>query len=56
MLQETVGKFVADRYSLDQRKAYMAQSAGHDHAVAGELVDLGLTPRTNPRRAGRSGR
>ena len=43
MLQETVGKFVADRYSLDQRKAYMAQSAGHDHAVAGELVDLGLT-------------
>ena len=42
MLQDTVGKFVADRYSLDQRKDYMAQSAGHDAGVANELADLGL--------------
>ena len=42
MLQETVGKFVADRYSLDQRKGYMAQNAGHDGGVAGELAELGL--------------
>jgi len=42
MLQDTVGKFVADRYSLDQRKSYMAQSAGHDAGVANELADLGL--------------
>lgn len=42
MLQETVGKFIADRYSLDQRKGYMAQSAGHDESVAGELAELGL--------------
>lgn len=42
MLQETVGKFVADRYSLDQRKGYMALAEGHDQGVASELTELGL--------------
>ena len=42
MLQETVSRFIADRYSLDQRKGYLAQDGGHDDAVAAELEELGL--------------
>ena len=43
LLQETVSRFVADRYALDQRKGYLANAAGHDPAVAAELDELGLS-------------
>ena len=43
LLQETVSRFVADRYALDQRKGYLANEAGHDPAVAAELDELGLS-------------
>ncbi|HCI01238.1 MAG TPA: hypothetical protein DFJ59_10630, partial [Alphaproteobacteria bacterium] len=43
LLQETVSRFVADRYALDQRKCYLANAAGHDPAVAAELDELGLS-------------
>ena len=43
LLQETVSRFVANRYALDQRKGYLANAAGHDPAVAAELDELGLS-------------
>ena len=55
MLQETVSRFIADRYSLDQRKGYLAQDGGHDDAVAAELEELGLNLVQIPRRPWRSG-
>lgn len=43
LLQETVSRFVTNRYSLDQRKGYLASETGHDPAVTDELDELGLS-------------
>lgn len=42
LLQETVARFVADRYGFEQRNRMLALPGGHDPAIWAEMADLGL--------------
>ena len=42
LLQETVARFVADRYGFEARSAMLALPGGRDPAVWTEMAELGL--------------
>lgn len=42
LLQETVARFMADRYDFEARRKYMAQPLGYDPAIWAQYAELGL--------------
>jgi alkylation response protein AidB-like acyl-CoA dehydrogenase len=55
LLQDSVGRFIADRYTFEQRRAYMKQPEGFSRANWRTLAELGLLGLPLPEDAGGSG-
>jgi len=55
LLQETVGKLIADEYDFEKRKAYAKEPAGYSAERWGHYAELGLLGLPFPERLGGSG-
>src|SRR5512135_3779347 len=55
LLQESVGKLIADEYDFEKRKAYAKEPAGYSEARWAEYAELGLLGLPFPEQLGGSG-
>ncbi len=55
LLQESVGKLIADEYDFEKRKAYAKEPAGYSDARWAQYAELGLLGLPFPERLGGSG-
>jgi pimeloyl-CoA dehydrogenase small subunit len=55
LLQESVGKLIADEYDFEKRKAYSKETAGYSAARWAQFAELGLLGLPFPERLGGSG-
>src|SRR5689334_3608591 len=55
LLQESVGKLIADHYDFEKRKAYAREPAGYSDQRWGQFAEMGLLGLPFPERLGGSG-